>query len=147
MLVLPAYFDGETVKTVDNYKFSKDQKLMITVLDEAEEKKIPVFDERKDYSAWPVGSPVFDEGQVWTLIQPHNAANYDGRPSTLRSLWGLCHTKDPKKAKPWVDAYGTSGMYMIDECYLGNDGIVYRALQDNLVYDAVAYPKGWEMTK
>ena len=40
MLVLPAYFDGETVKTVANYKFSKDQKLMITVLDEAEEKKI-----------------------------------------------------------------------------------------------------------
>ena len=40
MLVLPAYFDGETVKTVDNYKFSKDQKLMITVLDEAEETKI-----------------------------------------------------------------------------------------------------------
>ena len=40
MLVLPAYFDGETVKTVDNYKFSKDQKLMITVLDEEEEKKI-----------------------------------------------------------------------------------------------------------
>lgn len=40
MLVLPAYFDGDTVKTVDNYKFSKDQKLMITVLDEAEEKKI-----------------------------------------------------------------------------------------------------------
>ena len=40
MLVLSAYFDGETVKTVDNYKFSKDQKLMITVLDEAEETKI-----------------------------------------------------------------------------------------------------------
>ena len=40
MLVLPAYFDGETVKTVDNYKFSKDQKLMITVLDEEEERKI-----------------------------------------------------------------------------------------------------------
>ena len=40
MLVLPAYFDGDSVKTVDNYKFSKDQKLTITVLDEAEEKKI-----------------------------------------------------------------------------------------------------------
>ena len=40
MLVLPAYFDGETVKTVDNYKFSKDQKLMITVLEEEEETKI-----------------------------------------------------------------------------------------------------------
>ncbi len=40
MLVLPAYFDGDSVKTVENYKFSKDQKLIITVLDEAEEKKI-----------------------------------------------------------------------------------------------------------
>ena len=40
MLVLPAYVEGETGKTVDNYKFSKDQKLMITVLDEAEETKI-----------------------------------------------------------------------------------------------------------
>ncbi len=40
MLVLPAYYDGNSVKTVDDYKFSKNQKLMITVLDEAEEKKI-----------------------------------------------------------------------------------------------------------
>ena len=40
MLVLPAYYDGNSVKTVDDYKFSKNQKLMITVLDEDEEKKI-----------------------------------------------------------------------------------------------------------
>ena len=40
MLVLPAYYDGNTVKTVDDYKFSKNQKLMITVLDESEEKKM-----------------------------------------------------------------------------------------------------------
>ena len=40
MLVLPAYYDGNSVKTVDDYKFSKNQKLMITVLDENEEKKI-----------------------------------------------------------------------------------------------------------
>ena len=40
MLVLPAYYDGSSVKTVDNYKFSKNQKLMITVLDESEEKKL-----------------------------------------------------------------------------------------------------------
>lgn len=34
-------------------------------------------------------------------------------------------------------------MYMTGECY--TDGvIVYRALQDNLVHDAVAYPQGWE---
>ena len=110
----------------------------------AEEQKVPAFDGKKDYSAWPVGSPVADEGQVWTLLQPYNAAHYEGRPSTLRALWGLCHTKDPPKAKPWVDAYGTSGMYMTDECYLGADGVVYRAKQDNLVHDAVAYPAGWE---
>ena len=36
MLVLPAYYDGNSVKTVDDYKFSKNQKLMITVLDEDE---------------------------------------------------------------------------------------------------------------
>lgn len=40
MLVLPAYYDGNSVKTIDDYKFSKNQKLMITVLDENEEKKL-----------------------------------------------------------------------------------------------------------
>lgn len=85
---------------------------------------VPAFDPQKDYSSWPVGSPVADEGQVWTLIQPHNAAEYQGRPSTLRALWGLCHTKDPLKAKPWVDPYGISGKYLMDECYLAKDGTV-----------------------
>lgn len=110
----------------------------------AEESKAPDFDPQRDYSAWPVGSPVQDEGQVWTLIQPYNAAHYEGRPATLRALWGLCHTKDPARAKPWKDAYGTSGMYMVGECYMGVDGAVYRAKQDNLVYDAAALPDAWE---
>ena len=65
----------------------------------AEENKVPDFDAQKDYSACPVGTPVADEGQVWTLIQPYNAANYQGRPSTLRALSGLCHTKDTAKTK------------------------------------------------
>ena len=81
---------------------------------------------------------------MWTLIQPHNAANYQGRPADLRALWGLCHTKDPAKAKPWVDAYGTSGMYMTGECYRAEDGTVYRAKQDNLVHNAAALPGSWE---
>jgi len=110
----------------------------------AEESKAPAFDPAKDYTGWPAGAPVTDEGQVWTLIQPYNAAGYEGRPSTLRALWGLCHTKDPAKAKPWVDPYGTSGMYMTGECYKGADGIVYQALQDNLVHDAAALPGAWE---
>lgn len=108
------------------------------------EVSVPAFDPAKDYSAWPVGAPVADEGQVWTLIQPYNAANYEGRPSTLRALWGLAHTTDPAKAKPWVDPYGTSGMYMAGECYVDADGVVWRAKDDGLVRDAAAYPDGWE---
>lgn len=110
----------------------------------AQEHAAPAFDPEKDYSEWPAGSPVTDDGQVWTLIQPYNAANYEGRPSTLRALWGLAHTKDPKRAKPWVDAYGTSGMYMKDECYMDKAGVVHRAKDDNTVHDAVALPDAWE---
>ena len=110
------------------------------------EHSVPAFDPQKDYSAWPVGSPVMDEGQVWLLIQPHNASHYAGRPSTLRALWGLAHTTNPAKAKPWVDPYGTSGMYMLGECYADEDGVVWRCKQDNTVYDATAWFDGWEMT-
>lgn len=108
------------------------------------ESAVPAFAPNKDYSAWPVNSPVADEGQVWLLLQPHNADNYDGRPSTLRALWGLAHTKNPEKAKPWVDPYGTSGMYMKDECVLWTDGNVYKALNDNTVHTPEAYPAGWK---
>ena len=109
------------------------------------EYSVPLFDPQKDYSTWPAGSPVADEGQVWTLLQPYNAANYAGRPSTLRALWGLAHTTNPEKAKPWVDPYGTSGMYMAGEVYKDADGNVWQAKKDNLVHDAAAYPAGWEL--
>lgn len=109
----------------------------------AEEGKAPAFNPAKDYSAWKPGWPVSDEGQVWLLIQPHNAANYDGRPSTLRALWGLAHTTDPAKAKPFVEPHGTSGMYMAGECCTENGG-VYRAKNDNTVHAPSAYPAGWE---
>ncbi len=105
---------------------------------------VPAWDKQQDYTGWPVGSPVSDEDQVWTLITPHRAADYEGRPSTLRALWGLAHTKDPARAKTWVAPYGTSGMYMVGECYLAEDGTVYRCKQDNCVYDAQALPGAWE---
>lgn len=111
----------------------------------AAERAVPAWSHEKDYSDCPVGAPAADEGQVWLLIQPHNAANYQGRPSTLRALWGLAHTTDPARAKPWVDPQGTSGMYMAGECYLAADGTVYRSLQDNVVHDAEALPSAWEV--
>lgn len=104
----------------------------------AEEQKIPAWSTAADYSNQKAGIPVQDEGQVWTLVQPHNAAHYSGRPSSLRSLWGLAHTKDPAKAKPWVASYGTSGLYKLDECctYPYTDGTthVFRNLYDNNEY-------------
>ena len=115
----------------------------------AEEHKAPAFDSKKDYSEWPVGAPVTDEGQVWTLIQPHNAANYSGRPSTLRALWGLAHTKDPTKAKPFVDPLGTSGLYMEAECCTDPNAedptAVYRSKYDNNAHSPSAYPQNWEL--
>lgn len=105
---------------------------------------VPDYDPKKDYTNTPVGAPVADEGQVWTLIQPHNAAEYQGRPSTLRALWGLCHTTNPAKAKPWVDAYGISGLYKKGECYLHSDGTVRRCLVEETNFSADAMPSYWE---
>lgn len=110
----------------------------------AREHSIPAFDPQKDYSGWNAGSPVTDEGQVWTLIQPHNAAHCNGRPSTLRALWGLAHTKDPEKAKPWVDAHGTSGLYEEGECYKDESGLVHRCVTTKTNYNAEALPSAWE---
>lgn len=109
----------------------------------AQESNVPAWDPAKDYSAWSAGYPVTDEGQVWRLLQPHNAAHYTGRPATLRALWGLTHTTDPAKAKPWVAPYGISGLYMTGECCTEN-GSVYRSTQDNNPYAPSAYPEWWE---
>lgn len=97
----------------------------------AEESKVPAFDPAKDYTNWPVSAPVADEDQVWILLIPHNAASYSGRPSTLRALWGLAHTTDPAKAKPWVASYGTSGLYKLDEVCTYNGHIWRNLYNDN----------------
>lgn len=114
----------------------------------AEESKVPAFDPTKDYSLWPVGSPVSDvvdgEPQVFGLLQPYNAANYEGTPNTLRALWSLMHTKDPAKAKAWVAPLGTSGLYMLGEC-CKVDGIVYRSIVDNNAYSPADYAANWEV--
>lgn len=108
------------------------------------EQDAPMFDPQRDYSAYPAGSPVRDGGQVWLLIQPHNAADYGGRPAELRALWGIAHTTDPAKAKAWLEPMGTSGVYMKGECYRAADGTVYRCRADHTAHSAQAYPDGWE---
>lgn len=109
----------------------------------ARESAVPAWDAARDYTNVPAGSPVADGGQVWLLLQPHNAANYSGRPAELRALWGLAHTKDPANAKPYVAPYGTSGLYLLGECCI-RDGVVYRSVIDNNSWLPEEYPDGWE---
>lgn len=116
-----------------------------------EEDKIPDWDGAKDYTSYPVGFAVaYDidgERNIFGLIQPHNAANYpDANPDNTRSLWGLKHTKNPKKARAFVPPRGTSGLYKKDECYKDGD-TVYVCLQDNTVYTATEWPQGWMVTE
>lgn len=117
----------------------------------AEESKIPAFDPRRDYTGYPVGAPVAAEGQVWLLIQPHNAAHYGyDSPSQQRALWGLAHTTDPARAKPFVQSLGTSGMYQKGECCTDpgaeDPRAVYRAKQTTS-YAPHEYPAAWELVK
>lgn len=105
----------------------------------AEESKIPQFDPTKDYSIFPVGSPVYEtvdgERQIFTLIQPHNASYYPGStPSNTRALWSLKHTKDIAKAKPWVAPLGTSGMYDSDDVCTSS-GHIWRSKKDSNPYE------------
>lgn len=95
---------------------------------------------------WEIGTPVCYKGQVYRVIQWHDSTgNPTWNPEDARSLWGLCHSTNPLKAKPWVEPLGTSGMYKQGECYKDEDGIVWRQVfaGDN-VYDAKAMPDRWE---
>lgn len=105
---------------------------------------VPDFDPDKQYLNWPIGSVTKDNDQVWQLIQPYDSTIYKDRPENLRAQWGLCHTKNPLKAKPYVAPMGTSGMYMKDECCTENDTI-YISKQDNNVWSPTEYPAAWEV--
>ena len=112
----------------------------------AEEAKVPAWDSSKDYSGWPVGGPVQHQGQVYKLLQPHDAANTpDACPSNFPALWSIARTKDPARAKPWQAPQGTSGMYMTGECVLWTDGAIYRCQADDTVHDPDALPGAWEV--
>lgn len=111
----------------------------------AEEAKIAIYDNNKDYSQYPVGSPVIHDGQVYALLQPYNAQHYpDTNPLTLPALWRVVHTTDPNKAKPWAKPTSTSDMYLKGECMKYTDGLVYRSLRDT-VYSPEEYARDWEV--
>lgn len=82
----------------------------------AEEDHIPAWSENAVYTSAQVGYPVQDRGQVYTILMPHTPAHNPGyRPADLRAIYGLLHTTDPYRAKPWMPSYGTSGLYKLNE--------------------------------
>ncbi len=92
------------------------------------------------------GSPVRQGEQVYRTIQTHDSTgNPAWNPADTPALFGVCHTKDPAKAKPWVSPHGISGLYYKDECYVDEEGTVWRQVYDGgNEYDAVALPSRWE---
>ena len=120
----------------------------------AEELKIPMFVPGADYSKCVAGSPIAEivngELQVFTMITPVNTAHYPGiTPNTERSLFSLCHTKDPNKAKPYVDPLGVSGLYAKGECCTDpnyeDPKQVFISKVDNNAYSPSAYMDNWEL--
>ena len=113
-----------------------------TVLIAAEE-QIPTWRQR-DYTDVPIGTPYKYADQVYKLWQAHDATNQpDWTPDKAVSLWDICHTTDPAKAKPYVTPQGTRGMYQTgDVCTEG--GKLYRSTMENSVWEPSAYPQGWE---
>lgn len=109
----------------------------------AAEEQIPTWRQR-DYTDVPIGTPYRYGDQVYKLWQAHDATNQpDWTPDKAVSLWDICHTTDPAKAKPYVAPQGTRGMYQIgDVCTEG--GIIYSSTIDNNVWQPSAYPQGWE---
>ena len=108
-----------------------------------QEDVIPTW-RKRDYSQVPVGTPYKWQGQVYKLWQQHDAtqqANWS--PDQAVSLWDICHTTDPAKAKPYMAPQGSRGLYQNGEvCVM--DGRVWRSTIDNNSWTPSAYPQGWE---
>ena len=70
------------------------------------EEMVPTWRQR-DYSSVSVGTPYKWQGQVYKLWQQHDATKQpDWSPDQAVSLWDVCHTTDPAKAKPYTAPQG-----------------------------------------
>lgn len=80
-------------------------------------------------------------GRVVRLLQVYDSTIYTQEPEDLPAQWGFKWSTDPAKALPFV-AISTSP-YMTGDC-CSVDGVGYRSLMDNNVWNPVDYPSGWE---
>lgn len=108
----------------------------------AEEQKVPAW-RQGVYSE--IGAPVRHKGQVYKLWQAHDSTGHDDwSPDKAVSLWDICHTTDPGKAKTYIPPQGSRGLYQVGECMRWTDGQIYRSIIDNNAHTPEAYPQGWE---
>lgn len=92
------------------------------------EKDIPFWTAKKDYSNCEIGTPVRFNNQVYGLLVPHNAADFPSfTPETENFNWQVKHTQNPAAAKPYIP-----GIYMLNDCCIFNDRVWASAIDDNI---------------
>lgn len=107
------------------------------------EEMVPTWRQR-DYSSVSVGTPYKWQGQVYKLWQQHDATEQpDWSPDQAVSMWDVCHTTDPAKAKPYTAPQGSRGMWQEGECCVEQDH-VWRCKKDSTVYPPSQLPDSWE---
>lgn len=88
-------------------------------------------------------------GQVWKCVQAHDTANNpDVEPGATPAIWVPFHTKDPARAKPFIQPTGAHDSYLKDEVMLWTDGQVYKSIMDGAnTYSPQDYPQGWQVVQ
>lgn len=111
----------------------------------AREAEIPTWRQRAyNTEETPVGKPYKWNGQVYKLWQQHDATNQpDWNPAQAVSLWDICHTTDPAKAKEYTAPQGSRGLWQAGECCVFG-GRVWRCKTADNAYDPAVLPEGWE---
>lgn len=83
-------------------------------------------------------------GRVVKLLQVYDSTIYTAEPEELPAQWGFVWSNDPKHALPFI-ALSTSP-YMKGNCCTEN-GVVYRSIIENNVWQPSTYPQGWEIVE
>ena len=93
----------------------------------------------------PVGECCIHAGQAWKCIQGHNTNNNpDIEPGKSPAHWAPFHTKDPAKAKLFIQPTMAEDSYYPGECCVF-EGSTYRSVMEGANSHSPAdYPQGWE---
>lgn len=103
MISIPAYFDGNAVRPLDNYTFSKDQKLFILIQDDGDKEKadgIKALKGSLSEYANPDLIPLESEEISYRLSLLENLQKYRGRLSPdLNAEEELAQAREQKYSK------------------------------------------------